>query len=66
MNEWKTYTEIIEEYEKALESVRAAKDKYGMFTNQRSSLMSQEDELIQAIAAMRPYAEREQAQKEEW
>ena len=60
MSEWKTYTELIDEYNCTIDSLSKNLDS-GIFSssNERSYISSQISLLIRAVANMRPYAERE-------
>lgn len=64
MSEWKTYTENIEEYEESLRIVNEALASDTCSYIEERLLEMQKVSLIQAIAALRPYAEREKQEEE--
>jgi hypothetical protein len=62
MSEWKTYTELINEYNYVIDSLNKKLDtEVFMASNERSDINNQLAILIRAVANMRPYAEREKA-----
>lgn len=64
MSEWKTYTENIEEYEESLRVVNEGLASETCSFIEERLLEMQKVSLIQAIVALRPYAEREQREEE--
>ena len=64
MSEWKTYTENIEEYEESLSIVNEGLASETCSYIEERLLEMQKVSLIKAIAALRPYAEREQKEEE--
>ena len=63
MSEWKTYTENIEEYEESLRIVNEGLASETCSYIEERLLEMQKVSLIQAIAALRPDAEREQREE---
>lgn len=63
MSEWKTYRELIDDYEESLRMLDEMLAKPTCSFAEEHLLQIQKVNLINAIAAMRPYAEREEESK---
>ena len=63
MGEWKTYRELIEDYEESLRMLDEVLAKPTCSFTEEHFLQIQRVDLINAIAAMMPYAEREEESK---
>lgn len=59
MGEWKTYSELVEEYSKKIDELNKRLESGSLRPNEKADLMRQLAVMIRSEAQMRPYAERE-------